>query len=294
MKLSEIQMKDLKVLRDGDFSSLSHCTENTLNSILTFFNNEKFIEYINTNENITSVICEENLVNLINRKSLGIAVIKDSKHAFFQIHNNLFNPKRNSKKPIIGQNCKIDKTTKIYNNVIIGDNVVIEDNVVINENVFIGSNTIIRHGSVIGGNGFEFKRNSNFSILSVNHYGKTIIGENVELKEYTTIHKAVFEWDYTFIDDFTKVDSHVHIGHATKIGKRCLIGSHCNLAGNIIVQDDVYIGLGSTITNRIIIGSSSKISLGSVVTKDVISNTTVTGNFAIPHEKFMKNLKKTI
>ena len=59
----------------------------------------------------------------------------------------------------IGENCSIALSSIISNkNVKIGNNVVIGDNVVICENTTIKDNVIIRANSVIGGEGFEFKR----------------------------------------------------------------------------------------------------------------------------------------
>ena len=292
MRLSEININDLNIKKDGEFKKLAHCTTNTIKEVLTFCSDKKYIDYINRNLNIRCVVCSEEHIKLIKRKDLGIIQSTNPKYTFFSIHNILNENKFNTKKPIIGNNSKISKSAVIKNNVVIGTNVIIEENVLINENVKIGSNSIIRKGAVIGGQGFEFKRNGERNILTVKHYGKTILNENIEVKEYTTIHQALFDWDSTVIDDYTKIDSHTHIGHGCKIGKRCLIGSHCNFAGNVTVFNDVYVGLGSTISNRLYIERNSKISLGSVLTKNVKENTVVSGNFAILHDNFIKFIKK--
>lgn len=57
---------------------------------------------------------------------------------------------------------------------------------------------------------------------------------------------------------------------------------------------DVWIGVNATISNRIRIGDGARVSLGSVVTKDVPAGATVTGNFAIDHRQFLKNLKASL
>ena len=61
-----------------------------------------------------------------------------------------------------------------------------------------------------------------------------------------------------------------------------------------MVGDDVWIGVNATVSNRIKIGKGARVSLGSVVTKDVPAGQTVTGNFAIDHARFMKNLKASV
>ncbi len=297
MKLSQIRMKDIELVKDGDFDILSQCTLKSSQRALSFLEDIRFINYINTNKSISCIICKPELVELVENEELGIICSTHPKLTFFQIHNNLVKMSNNEKNysTEIGENCIISPLASIASkNVIIGDNVLIEENVVIRENVKIGNNSIIRAGSIIGGQGYELKRNGESSILRVNHVGKVLIEDFVEIKEFCSIHLAVFDWDYTKIDEYSKLDAHTHIGHATKLGKRVMVGSHCNLAGNINIGDDVYVGPGVTISNRLNISKKSRISIGSVVTKDVSIGEVVTGNFAIPHEIFINDLKEKI
>lgn len=297
MKLSQIVNKNLTLVRDGEFELLAQCTIDLPKKILTFIEDFDFIQYINMNKSISCVICKYEHVDFFDDKLIGIVCTNQPKLTFFKLHNSFVKTDNSiSSYPTkIGRNCMISSQAVIASkNVTIGNNVTIEENVVIRENVEIGDNCIIRVGSIIGGQGYEFKRDKGLSILQVEHAGKIIIEDSVEIKELCSIHQAVFDWDYTKIGEHSKLDAHTHVGHATKIGKRVMIGSHSNLAGNINVEDDVYIGPGVTISNRLNIGCSSRISLGSVVTKDVEKNKTVTGNFAIDHDIFLNNLKKSL
>lgn len=295
MKLSQIKLNNIKLIRDGEFECLSQCTNKKPSKLLSFLEDIKFISNINANNSISCIICKQEHFQLIKNNEMGIIFSEQPKLTFFQIHNTLgcLNKNSLSYKTRVGKNCEISSSANIsLENVIIGDNVMIEENVVIRENVNIGKNSIIRAGSIIGGQGYEFKREGESGILRVNHYGKVIIGDFVEIKEFCSIHRAVFDWDYTSIGNHSKLDSHTHIGHATKLGERVMIGSHSNLAGNINVNDDVYIGPGVTISNRLDIGKKGRISIGSVVTKDVLEGQTVTGNFAIPHNIFIQSLRE--
>ena len=297
MKLSDIMSKNSLLIKDGCFDIMAQCTVTSNSKILTFLDDIKYLDVINNNSSISCIICRTEHVDLIASKQIGILCVEQPKLFFFEVHNNLAKSYKNNKvkvKTKIGENCKINSLAQISsNNVVIGKNVIIEEFVSINDNVIIGDNCVIRAGSVIGGQGYEFIRNEKGSILSVDHVGKTIIGNNVEIKECCTIHRAVFHWDYTLIGDYSKLDAHSHVGHGTKIGERVMICSHGNLAGNVCVEDDVYIGPGVTISNRITLKKGCKVSIGSVVTKDVLENQTVTGNFAIDHDIFLKNLKES-
>jgi UDP-3-O-[3-hydroxymyristoyl] glucosamine N-acyltransferase len=295
MKLSEIIRPNAVLIRDGSFESLGQCTANIGKDMLTFLEDPGYLNQLSANTSIRCVICTPDLVNQLIDAPIGIVAVEQPKLFFFEIHNNLVSKKeiRSEFETIIGDNCNISPSSCISrNNVKIGDNVIVEEHAIIRANVTIGNNCIIRAGSVIGGQGYEFKRDKENGILRVEHVGSTIIEDYVEIKEFCTIHQAVFEWDFSRIGEHSKLDAHTHIGHATKIGKRVMIGSHGNLAGNIQVEDDVYIGPGVTISNRLTIGSKSKISIGSVVTKNVDRNKVVTGNFAIDHHLFIKDLKE--
>ena len=292
MRLSEIVQDNIKIIKDGDFDNLAQCTVKTTKNILTFFSEHKYLEDIYNNKNIKCIICKNEDLDLFLEMNLGIIIATDPKLVFFKIHNFL-SIKQKKFKSIIDSTAKIAKSSVISkSNVKIGKNVIIEENVVIKENVYIGDNTKIRTGCVIGGEGFEFKRNEGIDIFEVKHFGNVIIENNVELKEFVTVHQALFSWDDTIIGEFTKIDAKSHIGHASKVGKRVLIGAGVKVSGNVLIKDDVYLGPGSIISNRLYLGEKSKVSLGAVVTKSVEQERTVTGNFAIPHDIFIENLKK--
>ncbi len=287
MRISEYFEKDI-VYKEGYFENLGLCISE-LNNTLTFLEDEKYLDDINNNQNITSLICTHKIFSKIKRKDIGIILVDNPRYRFFELHNHL--NKYQLKQNIISNTAIISPKAIIGDsNIYIGDNVVIKDYVVIKDSCKIHDNVIINEGCVIGNEGFEFKKYKD-KILKVNHYGKVVIEENVELKEYVTIHKSLFDWDSTKISKYCKLDTHTHIAHGTKIGKRVLIGAHTNIAGNVKIEDDVRIGPNVTISNRIKIGKNAKLTIGSVITKNVGSNKIVSGNFAINHNKYIEHIK---
>ena len=227
----------------------------------------------------------------------GICITEEPRMLFFRVHNFLSKSKdysysRQKFETRIGKNCQIHEFASISkNNVIIGDNVVIEEFVVIRENTVIGDNSIIRAGAKIGGVGFEFKR-ADEKVWGVEHAGGVRIGKNVEIQYNTCIDRAVYPWDDTIIGNFTKIDNLVHIGHAVKIADNVILVAQSGIGGRTEIGSDTWIGFSATVSNGLMIGRNARVNIGSIATKNVEDNSSVTGNFAIEHSKFIQNLKK--
>ena len=262
-------------------------------NMLSFLDTEKFISSIENHNKITALFTTYEISKKLTKKTLKIIICEDPRYAFYTLYNYI--EKNNYKKnaSIISSKAVIDPSASISKyNVTIGDNVIIEPNVTILPDVVIRKNCIIHAGAVLGTEGFEYKRTS-MGILPVFHSGKVILDENVEIGANTCIDKGHFGID-TRIGENTKVDNLVHIAHAVEIGKNCFIVACSMIAGTVKIEDSVWIGPNSNIAPQLTIGEKAFITLGSVVTKNVSPGEWVTGNFAIPHKKFLENLKNAI
>ena len=183
----------------------------------------------------------------------------------------------------------IASTAAISRGANIGENPIIYNHVTIYQNVRIGKRVIIHDGAVIGSDGFGFKRNGNGELVKFPQIGGVVIGDDVEIGANCTIDRAAL--GDTVIGDSTKLDNLVHIAHGVRIGKRCLLAACVMVAGGVKIGDDVWVGPSAAISSELTIGDGAYITLGSVVTKDVAPGQKVTGNFAIPHERFIAHLK---
>lgn len=290
MKLSELSIGE--VIKDSEFDWLGLTAEEYKDKkVLTFLNDEKYIEEVKNNKSITSIITTLKIANKIKNLNVGILVSENPKRDFFELHNKLveedfyFIKEENkiSPKALISSRSTVGEY-----NVEIEENVLIEDNVTIYPNTTIKKNSIIRAGSRIGGNGFEFSR-SEKEILSIIPGGKVIIDKNVEIQNNVCIDKGIF--GNTYIGENVKIDNFVHIAHDVRLGKNSFVVACTTIGGRVITGENSYLGPNCTIKNGLRLGKNSKVSMGAVVTKDVNDNESVTGNFAIPHDKFLKFLK---
>ena len=297
MLLSELLSKEncmaeYNIINEKEFDTLALASAPVRESFCTFVESEKYLNGIS--DYATMVIVTENIVEKALEMGKGVCVVDNPRIIFFNLHNQLaMNPQyvTESKETKIGENCNISKLAYISNNnVTIGNNVTIEEFVSIKDNVTIGDNVVLRAGTILGGEGFEFKKVGS-GIMPVKHLGKVEICDYVELQQAVCVDRAVYPWDSTVIGEHTKIDNMVHIAHGVKIGKRCMIVANSGIGGRVEIGDDCWIGFGATVRNGLTIGSKARVNMGAVVTKDVDSEDSVSGNFAIKHEAFMEHVK---
>ena len=195
-----------------------------------------------------------------------------------------------SKLAHIEKNVSISGKSTVANFVHVSEGVTIEDDVLVGSGVFIGENSIIRSGSkiypnvtiydsveigtncivhsgtVIGSDGLGFAKDKG-EWVKIEHLGKVIIGDNVEIGSNTSIDRGSV--GNTHIEDNVIIDNLVHLAHNVKIGSGTAIaansavagsssiGKNCTLAGccavidNIDVTDEVHITAMSLITKSI-------------------------------------------
>jgi UDP-3-O-[3-hydroxymyristoyl] glucosamine N-acyltransferase len=255
---------------------------------ITFIDDNKFIAAANANRNITIIITEQEFTEKISKEK-QIIVSEDARHCFFSLLNFI------AKKGYHEVNSDIHFSVQIHerafvsgHNVSIGEGTIIEPNVTILPDVMVGTNCIIRAGAVLGSEGFEHKRTKK-GVLPVIHNGKVIIGDHVEIGANCTVDKG-FSFRHTSIQEYTKLDNLVHIAHGVHIGKACFIAASAMLAGSVTLKDNVWIGPGANIASGITIGNKAQVTIGAVVVQHVEEEQVVSGNFAIDHRKFLKNI----
>lgn len=147
--------------------------------------------------------------------------------------------------------------------------------IICNPYVTIGHNVAIGPFSVIGkaGFGYEMLRGK---WQKVNHIGKVILEDGVEIGANTCIDRAKLE--ATIIGAGTKIDNLVHVGHNAIIGKHCLIVAGSVIGGSCVLGDNVFVGENATIKDHVRVGANVIIGCGANVVKDVPDNVTVVGN----------------
>lgn len=284
---------DLEIYNEQEFETLALVAQNPGKKYITFIKEAKYFSKLN--ENASMVITKKELKDSV-PKHCGIVLSETPDMTFFRLQNALAGNKeyiRPEYKTAIGRNCKIGKFASIAeNNVTIGDNVIIEDFVTIYPNTSIKDNVIIRSGAKIGGQGGEYKRLPDNTVLMVEHCGGVILDHDVDIHCNVCIDRAVYPWDDTVVGEYTKIENLSHIAHAVKLGKRLIISANATVGGRTVVGDDSWIGLGAVIKNGITLGERVSVNMGSVLVNDLESEMSVCGNFAIDKNLFFYNQLK--
>lgn len=152
----------------------------------------------------------------------------------------------------------------------------------------------------------------------IRHIGEdAIIGENVQIWNFSYIGKGAE------IGDNTKIGSLVHIDYGVKIGKNCKVEGMAYIPPLTVIGDGVFLGPGVIFTNDpypmsdrmvgvtvkddaivcagamlkagITVGERAVIGMGAVVTKDVPPDTLVYGSPArqgYPMEQYLEKRKE--
>ncbi len=174
----------------------------------------------------------------------------------------------------IGENCSIGNYSVIDEGCIIGKNTIIGHRVSI-QNCVVGANRIIQSGVSIGEDGFAYERNELLELEPFPHFGKVIIGNNVEISTNCSIARGSLK--DTIIGDGTKLDALVHIAHNVNVAKNCSLTAGTVIGRSTIVGDTSWLGLNSTLKHKIKLGKKVIVGSGASVINDVPDEDIVAG-----------------
>lgn len=173
----------------------------------------------------------------------------------------------------IGRKARVGDYTKIYENVYIGDNVQIGSHCIIYPGariypgMVIGDRVIIHANAVIGADGFGFAPLEDGTWKKIEHLGKVIIEDDVEIGANTCIDKSQIETTIirqgVKIDDLCMIAHNVEVGRNTvmaamsgiagssKIGEHCIIAGQVGIAGHLTVADNTTFGAQAGLLSNI-------------------------------------------
>jgi UDP-3-O-[3-hydroxymyristoyl] glucosamine N-acyltransferase len=281
----------LRVERDAAFGALGFVTHETP-ARLGFVAEARWLSALEAAPGLAAVITTADLAAAVPAR-LGLAVSDRPRQAFYAVHAYLARETGFYARPA---GTGIDPSARVHpsavvpaSDVTIGARTLLEPHVTIFPGTVVGADCVLRAGAVIGAEGFQFDV-ADGPPVAVPHAGGVRLGDRVEVQSNTVIDRAVFG-GFTEVGDDTKIDNLVHVAHNVRLGRRCRVVALAMIGGSVVVGDDAWIGPHAAISDNLRVGDGASISLGAVVTRDVPAGARVTGNFAVPHDRFLAHLR---
>lgn len=247
-------------------------------SILSFIESADFFEEGVANNFLKVLIISKELFSDFPDSNILLIPVDEPRLVFFQLHNYLADQVKYDFPSEISSSSKIMSGAFISTvGVVIEQNVLVETGAVILPGTTLKKDCVIRAKAVIGTEGFEHKKTSK-GVLSVKHYGTTVIGEQTEIGALTSVARGVAPRRNTLIGNQVRIDCNVAVAHGAHIGDRVFIAGGVSLGGGVTIEDDSWIGTGAILRDRISMGPKSRLAIGSVLLRDLGANEKAMGN----------------
>jgi len=142
--------------------------------------------------------------------------------------------------------------------------------------------------AAIGGSNGEARQSITGLMETHGFKSRNIIHKNSIVSPLAKIGKGVqllagsIIGPFASIGDFTIINSGANVDHGCTVGRMCHLAPRATLAGEVKVDDNVFIGANSTVLPWLHIGEGAVVGAGAVVTKDVTSGSVVVGCPARP------------
>lgn len=288
MRLSEVsRIVPLEVARDGEFHALGLLSDATP-ALLACFYDAAHESALRRNPAIACVITTPELADVV-REPLGLALAEDPRGRFHALHRHLGGATDFYGRDFtseISPDAEISPEATISpRRVRIGPRCVVEPRAVVLESVTLAERVSVRSGAVIGVEGFHPVPEGS-ALCNLPHFGSVRIGRGADIGANAVVCRAVFN-GATEIGEAAIVGPLAYVAHGATIGARVRIAAGARIAGGARLGRGVFVGPGAVVSNRVVVGDNGRVSLGSVVVRDVPAGRTVTGNFAVEHERFL-------
>jgi UDP-3-O-[3-hydroxymyristoyl] glucosamine N-acyltransferase len=279
------------ILRDGLFSVTGKLST-PLDGLCVPLRAEKYAAEVNANPRVSAVITTADIADALDdRFAVALAEVPDAAHS--ELHALLAEQKAGELRARPNQihpSALIDPSARIADHgVEIGADVRVGPLVSIAPGVVIENNCTLHAGVGLGMPGFNAGLIGGRQRI-VPQLGGVRVKPWVEMLSNVCVARAIFGGETT-IGEETLIDNLVYVAHDVQIGRRVQICALVNILGRVEIGDEAYIGPSAVVVNGARIGARAKVSIGAVVTQDVAEGSVVSGNFAIPHERFLTHLR---
>jgi UDP-3-O-[3-hydroxymyristoyl] glucosamine N-acyltransferase len=226
-------------------------------------------------------------------EGIGVATCVQPRVVFAQIHNRLVECGFywTNFETIIHPGARVHPSAFVADrNVRIGAGTEVMPHATILERCVLGEEVMVGAGAVLGGEGFQRVRGSE-PMLEMKHAGGLTVGSRARFLAGAVVATGLFRSN-TELQRDVRIGSQAFVSHDVTVGERTLIGHGAVVNGNVKVGANVWIGPGAVVSNDLNVGDDAFVSLGAVVVRDVPPGARLSGNFAMPHRRFLRFLSE--
>ena len=243
-------------------------------------------------DGIVGIITTETCANLV-PAHLGLAVAADPVTAALHLHESICDLDG-----FLWQSfdSRIHPTARIHPSAVIDErDVVIDAHAVVGPTSVVLARSVLEEdvrigvGVVVGLDAFEIFEGANPRRI-LRQAGGVWLDKGATVLAHCTLVRATFG-GFTRIGQGAMIDVLIHAAHDVVIGKNATVVACAEISGRCELGDGAYIGPNACLRNGIKIGRNATVSMGAVVTRDVPDGETVSGNFAVSHDKWLSFVK---
>jgi len=276
-----------QVYRDGSFATLGG-NRTRAEATLAYADSPAYTKPLAANPKITALITRKELAERL-PATLGVIVADDPRTTFYELHQRFVAATGywNDFMPSRGEGCHIHPSALIDPATQIGDGVYIGPSVIIGACTVIESDVRIESGVTLGAEGILYLKGEG-GISRLPHGGGVIIRKGATLLANAVVARSVHDSLSTEVGERSIVGIASCIGHEAFIGSDCVVSNNCVIARNAVMEAGAFVGTNAFVRENLTLGANSRVMAGSVVVSSVAAGKTVSGNFAISHEKRLK------
>ncbi|MBS3934113.1 MAG: acyl-ACP--UDP-N-acetylglucosamine O-acyltransferase [Truepera sp.] len=176
----------------------------------------------------------------------------------------------------------IDPRAELAPDVLVGPLVVIEADVVVGAGSVLNAGTVLLRGSRLA----EGCRIGPYAVIGgepmdTNFRGETsqvVLERGVQVREFTNIHRATGEGQYTRLGEEALVMSHVHVSHNCQVGRGATLVDGVKLAGHCEVGDYAFVSANVGVHQFGRVGAYAIVGGWSGVRQDILPFSMANGN----------------
>jgi UDP-3-O-[3-hydroxymyristoyl] glucosamine N-acyltransferase len=293
VKLSEVaDVASLELERDGEFRSLGLLFHDTPGLLVCLYDG-KARRRVAANDAVSCVIAAPELRAAVPDR-LGLALAEAPREAFLDVHRHL-----GSETDFYGTDApsQVSPDAHVHPAAYVAERRVriaggcrIEPGAVVLEGSNLAEEVVVRAGAAVGAEGFHPVPYGG-RLVNTPHYGSVLLERGVEIGANAVVCRSVFGGG-TEIGEGTVLGPLVYVAHGVRIGANCRLAASARIAGSARLGEGVFVGPGAVVSNTVAVGDGARVSIGSVVVQDVPAGRTVTGNFAVDHERFLSSWRR--